>query len=88
MRAKEIPAVLEAAVRKHFPEDVAAKINGDHEDALAAAARNAGYAADTPEDLDGLIKAIAADVDDRLADWLADDAEAPAAWLASQIRDH
>lgn len=85
MRAKEIPQHLQAAVRKHFPEDVAAAINGDS-DALGAAAYNAGVAADTPQDLDNLIKSIASQVDDRLADWLVDDAEAPAAWLASQLR--
>jgi hypothetical protein len=88
MRASEIPAVLAAAVREHFPEDVAAKINDDHEEAVAAAARNASYAAATPEDLDALIKAIADAVDDRLADWLVYDADAPAAWLAAQLRDY
>jgi hypothetical protein len=88
MRAKEIPDLLEAAVREHFPDDVAQAITGDHADALAAAARNAGYAADNPDDLDALVKAVAADVDDRLADWLVDEADAPAAWLAAKIRDY
>ncbi|MEU4234364.1 hypothetical protein AB0F17_59665 [Nonomuraea sp. NPDC026600] len=87
MRAKEIPAVLEAAVREHFPEDVAQAITGDA-DALGAAVYHASYAADTPDDLEALIKAIAAEVDDHLADWLVSAAAAPAAWLASQIRDH
>ncbi|MEV0382908.1 hypothetical protein [Nonomuraea sp. NPDC050643] len=88
MRAKDIPDRLWSAVRKHFPGDVAEAIIGDHEDARAAAARCASYAADTPEDLDAAVKAIAAIVNDRTADWLVDDAEAPAAWLASQLRSY
>jgi hypothetical protein len=87
MRASQIPVVLEAAVREHFPKDVADAIAADT-DGLQAAIRNAGYAADTPEELTALIGDIAAGVDDRLADWLMEQAQAPAAWLARQIRDH
>ncbi|MGW4801502.1 hypothetical protein ACWEPC_54710 [Nonomuraea sp. NPDC004297] len=88
MRAKDIPGPLWAAVRKHFPSDVADAITGDHEDAQAAAIRCATYAADTPDDLDAAVKAIAALVDDRTADWLVEDANSPAAWLAAQLRDY
>jgi hypothetical protein len=86
MRARDIPEVLWSAVREHFPDDVADAITGDGEDARATAVRNAGYAADTADELDALVKKIAAAVDDRLADWLTEQAEAPAAWLARQLR--
>lgn len=84
MRATEIPAALEKAVREHFPRDVADAITRDT-DALDAAIRNAQYAVDTAEELDLLIKAIASGVNDRLADWLVSTAAAPAAWLARQV---
>lgn len=87
MRAKDIPGHLWSAVRQHFPDDVADAIAGDHEEARAAAVRCAGYAADTPEDLDAAVKAIASLVNDRTADWLVDGADSPAAWLAAQLRD-
>ncbi|MGJ6962545.1 hypothetical protein ACSDR0_11610 [Streptosporangium sp. G11] len=87
MRARLIPDLLNEAICAHFPDDVAAAITADSV-AMAAAIHLAGQAATTPEELTTLIAAIAADVDDRLADWLTDRAEAPAAWLAAQIRDY
>uniref|UniRef100_UPI003F494434 hypothetical protein n=1 Tax=Streptosporangium sp. CA-256172 TaxID=3240076 RepID=UPI003F494434 len=87
MRAHLIPDLLTEAIRTHFPDDVAEAITADTEP-MAAAIHLAGQAASSPEELTALIAAIAADVDDRLADWLAERAENPAAWLATQIRDH
>ncbi|WP_327591379.1 hypothetical protein OHA25_60620 (plasmid) [Nonomuraea sp. NBC_00507] len=88
MRARAIPLLLEAAVREYFPDDVAEAITSAQDGVLAAAACDAGYAADTPKDLTALVKAIAADVNDRLADWLVGPTARPAAWLARQLRGH
>lgn len=86
MRARDIPAALDQAIREHFPDDVANAITSKS-DAWGAAVRSVQYAVDTPGELDQLIKEIAAQVDDRLADWLVSSAAAPAAWLAKQIGD-
>ncbi|WP_068922220.1 hypothetical protein [Planobispora rosea] len=86
MRIYEVPKVLNAAIREHFPSDVA-NVLLTSDEGRGAAIYNAARSADTPEDLNASIAVIAADVgrDDRLAGWLIQ-AEHPFAWLAMQLR--
>ncbi|WP_439423228.1 hypothetical protein [Saccharothrix sp. HUAS TT10] len=86
MRQDAAVTALTAAVTKHFPQDVADAITAD-EDFFAAVARYAvrDLDADTPEDFDRLVAAVAKDTEDHTLDWLADTAESPTGWLKSRL---
>lgn len=84
MRAAAATEFLTTAVRKHFDTDVAAAITNDT-DMFGAAARKVAAEANTAEDVDRLIAAVAEDTSDHTLDWLADGADAPAGWLYSHL---
>jgi hypothetical protein len=65
--------------------DVAEAIIGDTE-MFEIAARDLGQMSATPGDLDRLITAIAADIDDGLADWLTGTADSPGAWFYTRTQ--
>jgi hypothetical protein len=65
------------------PGGASRKISSKRTDPFKAAARNLGHAARSTDDLDKVIKTIAAN----LADWLAERADSPGAWFYAQVRD-
>jgi uncharacterized protein YeeX (DUF496 family) len=85
MRAAQAIEHVTRQVREAFEDDVAAVIIEDAE-MFEVAARQLGRDADA-EEVTAIVAAIAADVDDGLADWLTETAESPAAWFYKQTKE-
>lgn len=86
MRAAQAIERVTAQVREMFHTDVGEAIIGDTE-LFEAAARLLGREADTEQEITDAIAAIADGIDDGLADWLVESAEAPGGWFYSQSRN-
>lgn len=85
MRAAAAIEHTTAQVREAFEKDVADAIINDAE-LFEAAARLLGRDA-TPQQVTDTVREIAGTVDDGLADWLTEVAEAPGGWFYRQVTD-
>lgn len=85
MRKSEAHEALTAAVKKHFPSDVAEALlrNLDRDGALIRLITKDEDLDKTA--LDGRVAAIAANTDGSTKDWLVEEAGNPGGWLYKQM---
>jgi hypothetical protein len=85
MRRTEIKPALMAAIRKNFPDDVAAVFREDDLEGCAQEIQNLDK--DNDRDINDLIREIAGDTPGKTLDALADgEGDAPEIWLYNQLR--
>ncbi|MEU4576161.1 hypothetical protein [Nonomuraea sp. NPDC023979] len=93
MRAKQARTALKAAIETHFNtgngrDDVAQAFQLGDDGMYEALVRKLGRHCDTAEQVDAVIAAVAASIDDGLADWLTENAESPIGWLYGCATEH
>lgn len=86
MRKSEAAAAVATAVALHFPDDVASVIKADQNMYERVIDRLGEDCADAAE-VTKVLGWVAEKTEDRTKDWLVDDADSPAGWLYSKIRD-
>jgi hypothetical protein len=85
MREAQLVPFVTAEIEQRFDQDVAQALITRNPDTFANVCRQLNRTHDGDEtDMSTALEAIAEDVDDGLADWLAH-AENPAAWLYKQL---
>uniref|UniRef100_UPI003F49AAB3 hypothetical protein n=1 Tax=Nonomuraea sp. CA-251285 TaxID=3240002 RepID=UPI003F49AAB3 len=89
MRKAQAREALHRAITGHFNAsngraDVAETLASDDGMFDAIAAKFARHC-ETPEQVNAVIAAVAAEVDDGMADWLTEDADSPTGWLWAEV---